>query len=287
MGKQDPRLALERLSDGVRGMLAVQLDPTRRQYASALGAPPSLDVLRLTLAGAAAFWRAPAEARPLLTRAIALDSTFAVARILLAIAEWNLGKSALADSLARVVESGGFRISRFDQGLLTWIRAELDGDRQAAYRAMEEGCCLMPSDGGFQQLGYEFQKLNRPPQSLATLAKVNPASAELEGVSQTGGLQTIAADGSSVPVRIPGIAAYAFEPRWTADGSRILFAVRSGGRGLTDIWTIRPGLDTVASPLVATEMSEQSPSASPDGRWLLFRGDRGTAATAATFVWPL
>ena len=114
-----------------------------------------------------------------------------------------------------------------------------------------------------------------------------PNGKSLVVMSTTGGLFTVGADGSPGPVRIPGITAYAFEPRWTADGSRIVFAVRSGGRGLNDIWTIRPGLDTVASPLVATEMSERTPSASPDGRWLLYRQDRGTSATAATFVRPL
>jgi DNA-binding SARP family transcriptional activator len=61
-----------------------------------------------------------------------------------------------------------------------------------------------------------------------------------------------------------------YNARWSPDGKWLIFqtAVESPGSG--DILAIRPGIDTVPVPVVATRFSEISPALSPDGRWLAY-----------------
>ncbi|GAC1491789.1 MAG: hypothetical protein NVS1B5_16750 [Gemmatimonadaceae bacterium] len=62
----------------------------------------------------------------------------------------------------------------------------------------------------------------------------------------------------------------AFNPSWSPDGKWLIFQTDAGESGSGDILGIRPGLDTVPVPLVATKFSEGSPAISPDARWLAY-----------------
>jgi serine/threonine-protein kinase len=62
-------------------------------------------------------------------------------------------------------------------------------------------------------------------------------------------------------------------PRWSPDGKWLVFQTDPAQPGAGDILGIRPGLDTVAVPLVATKSAELSPAVSPDGRWLAYASD--------------
>jgi WD40 repeat protein len=70
---------------------------------------------------------------------------------------------------------------------------------------------------------------------------------------------------SSFADGVPGI----FTQR--ADGSAKATFRRTPGSG--DILGIRPGIDTLPVPLVATKFGEGSPDVSPDGRWLAYTSD--------------
>ena len=59
-------------------------------------------------------------------------------------------------------------------------------------------------------------------------------------------------------------------PRWSPDGKWLIFATDPGASGSGNILGIRPGVDTVAVPLLATKSAELSPAVSPDGRWLAY-----------------
>jgi Tol biopolymer transport system component len=62
----------------------------------------------------------------------------------------------------------------------------------------------------------------------------------------------------------------AFSPRWSPDGKWLVFRTDRYKPGAGDILGIRPGIDTVAVPLVATSFTESAPAISPNGRWLAY-----------------
>ncbi len=66
-----------------------------------------------------------------------------------------------------------------------------------------------------------------------------------------------------------------FEGAWSPDGRWLLF--RTGGvvgqAGGRDIVGIRPGIDTVPVPVVATPYDEEAIALSPDGRWLAYESN--------------
>ena len=92
-----------------------------------------------------------------------------------------------------------------------------------------------------------------------------------------GGLQRIVernADGSG------GTRAVAtHDPRgvfghtWSSDGVWLVFRTDNQEAGNADIMGIRPGIDTVARPLVTTAGEDLAPAVSPDSRWLAYSSD--------------
>jgi dipeptidyl aminopeptidase/acylaminoacyl peptidase len=67
----------------------------------------------------------------------------------------------------------------------------------------------------------------------------------------------------------------AAEARWSPDGKWLIFVTRFDAVGMGDIVGVRPRVDTVGVPLVATKAIEASPAISPDGRWLAYTSNEG------------
>jgi hypothetical protein len=61
-----------------------------------------------------------------------------------------------------------------------------------------------------------------------------------------------------------------FGPRWSRDGTWLIFQTDASEPGLGDILGVRPGADTTPVPLVATRFTEVAPALSPDDRWLAY-----------------
>jgi tRNA A-37 threonylcarbamoyl transferase component Bud32 len=57
---------------------------------------------------------------------------------------------------------------------------------------------------------------------------------------------------------------------WSPDGRWLLIRTDDQFAGNADILALRPGIDTVPIPLVASEAEELAPTVSPDGRWLAY-----------------
>ena len=57
---------------------------------------------------------------------------------------------------------------------------------------------------------------------------------------------------------------------WSPDGKWLIFRTDDQTAGNADIMGIRPGVDTVARPLIATPAEEISPAVSYDGRWIAY-----------------
>jgi serine/threonine-protein kinase len=94
----------------------------------------------------------------------------------------------------------------------------------------------------------------------------------LIGVVSAGALHKVMADGSAPVTPIGGITSGAVDVRWTPDGERVTYAIRSGSD--RDIMSFRPNSDSAPVALVRTPGLERSPSVSPDGKWLLFQSAR-------------
>ena len=61
------------------------------------------------------------------------------------------------------------------------------------------------------------------------------------------------------------------EALYSPDGTWLILRGGDTDTGFGDIYAVRPGVDSVAVPLVATaEFSEFTPAISPDGRWLAY-----------------
>jgi serine/threonine-protein kinase len=61
-----------------------------------------------------------------------------------------------------------------------------------------------------------------------------------------------------------------FNGGWSPDGKWLIFMTDFAAPGAVDILGIRPGVDTVPIPVVATAFTETSPAISPNGRWLAY-----------------
>ena len=64
---------------------------------------------------------------------------------------------------------------------------------------------------------------------------------------------------------------------WSPDGDWLVLrtsgAVAQRATGDRDVWALRPSVDSLPFPLVATEWAEQGPALSPDGRWLAYSSE--------------
>jgi Tol biopolymer transport system component len=83
-------------------------------------------------------------------------------------------------------------------------------------------------------------------------------------------LWTKRADGSGQAVLQFHDKRNTYGARWSPDGKWLVFVTGTTAPGAGDIVGIRPGIDTVAVPLVATKFTEIAPAISPDGRWLAY-----------------
>ncbi len=89
------------------------------------------------------------------------------------------------------------------------------------------------------------------------------------------------ADGTGSPQPVLEDERSLYQGHWSPDGEWMVFRTSTGGVNPTnpspddDIVGFRPGVDSVAIPLVADpEFSERSPALSPNGRWLAYSSDR-------------
>jgi eukaryotic-like serine/threonine-protein kinase len=87
------------------------------------------------------------------------------------------------------------------------------------------------------------------------------------------GLWTQRADGSAKAALQAREKRGAVGPRWSRDGKWLVFCTDKRQPGAGDILGIRPNVDTLPIPLVATRFTEGAPDISPDGRWLTYTSD--------------
>ena len=60
---------------------------------------------------------------------------------------------------------------------------------------------------------------------------------------------------------------------WSPDGTWLVLRTDNTQAGNGDILAIRPGVDTIARPVITTPAQDLAPAVSPDGRWIAYSSD--------------
>lgn len=82
------------------------------------------------------------------------------------------------------------------------------------------------------------------------------------------------ADGGGTAERVLNSETAINEAFYSQDGAWLIFREGATAVGVGDIYAIRPGVDSAAVELSATEFTEYSPALSPDDRWLAYVSDQ-------------
>jgi Tol biopolymer transport system component len=166
-----------------------------------------------------------------------------------------------------------FRFTSFGSNA-GWVLSP-DGTRLAIGLATEAGDDIWVKqlpNGPVSRVSYDGAAEYRPrwmPDGRSLMFGSNRA-----GVG-TGGLYVRSADGTGTDSLILRAATGVFEGVWSPDRTWLLF--RTGGTvgqtGGRDIQGMRPGIDTVPVPVIATPYDEEAIALSPDGRWLAYESN--------------
>ena len=160
-----------------------------------------------------------------------------------------------------------------------WTVAAVSGNTSLALSA--DGARLAMSIGD-QENTYDLwvKQLDTGPLSRVTFEGTNnrravwsPDGQSLTFVSNRAGqsdLWTKPADGTGAAEVVLDRELTLHEVLYSPDGTWLVFREETGTDVDDDIYAIRPGVDSVAFALAATEFSERSPALSPDGRWLAY-----------------
>jgi DNA-binding SARP family transcriptional activator/TolB-like protein len=158
------------------------LSDERDTHVRMVRAPPPYDAYHAYVSGFESFVsRDVAEALRHFERAVAADSTFALASVGAAIMHANLGRWAAADSIAGRLQAVRDELGPMELATLDMLRGWLRGDDHAAYEATRRQALLAPGSIGEYQVAEQARRLNRPGESIRVLTDMGPERGELRG----------------------------------------------------------------------------------------------------------
>lgn len=170
-----PADLIERLRQRTLGALAPLLDPRLAAHMQASGLPPSFEAWRAYAEGMESFldgdWGASIEH---FQRATALDTTFLLPVLNTAIASYNSGAFAMADSISRELDGSRERLTPYERALLEMVEAWLGDDSVARYEAAKRAAELAPGAMPSVQTGKEANRLGRPREAIRILGEIDP-----------------------------------------------------------------------------------------------------------------
>ncbi|UCG87845.1 MAG: protein kinase, partial [Gemmatimonadota bacterium] len=180
---QSPDDAIEPMMQRVMGLLAISFDERLATAARGVSEPPTLEAyqafdegLRLYLVSAH-----DANAIPHFYRAFALDTSFVIPLFYATLVHNNNGQWTAADSLVDIVERFRNRLSAYDRHWLDYLRAGVEGDNQAALRAIRRAAELAPGSKAVYNRARQALYNNRPQEALDALLTLGPERGPMRG----------------------------------------------------------------------------------------------------------
>ncbi len=178
----DPRAALTTLRDQIMVVAAEAVDPRLGASASAAAGPPRYEAYAEFITGVGIWYdgRNGRDALPHFTRAIALDSTFALPLIWSAWVHQTFGQCDSTEAIA--ARLGALRLSRLEQIQIDRQMARCRGDLESAYRLGHVLADARPQSEVWQeQLARDALNFHRPREASLILERLHPDEGALRG----------------------------------------------------------------------------------------------------------
>ncbi|HET8648655.1 MAG TPA: BTAD domain-containing putative transcriptional regulator [Gemmatimonadales bacterium] len=177
-----PLMGIELLRRRLLAALAPLLDPRLVAEGRVSSQPPSYEAYRAYAEGMEAMiaskWR---ESITHFEEAVALDSSYLLPSLLIAVAHENLREHAQADSIARVLDRSRDRLGAYDRALLDMVKAWLGGSPIARYTTARRAAAIAPGSLPNVQWGIEALRLNHPHEAITILSAIDPTRGEVRG----------------------------------------------------------------------------------------------------------
>jgi DNA-binding SARP family transcriptional activator len=178
----DPTRALEQLRERTVGALGLLFNARLTGMNQNASRPPAYSAYKAFVEGldlhVAYHWQ---EALQKYRDALTIDSTFGSPVVWSALAYWSLDDYAGCDSMLRIAERIGDRLSPFDSLLAANQRGELRGDYPAALVAAREMTRVTSGSEGYILVGQEALRLNRPHEAIEAFKHADPDRGWIKG----------------------------------------------------------------------------------------------------------
>jgi tetratricopeptide (TPR) repeat protein len=160
----------------VMAFAALRFDESLSDWADAVGEPPTYDAYQAFSEGQSRQWSGEyEEAEREYRRASQLAPTWAQPRIRLVVVLSNRQRPFEADSVLRVLEGFGERLTPYERAAVMARRARLQGDRVAYYRYVRRAGALAPrSPDEFNVAVGAWRLRNRPAEAVEVLEAIDP-----------------------------------------------------------------------------------------------------------------
>ena len=177
-----PLNAVEKLRQRVMAALATLFDSRINRWAVTASQPPTFDAYQEFIAGLDRFAQLDARgAYQHFERAAAMDTTFKLALIFAANSHMNVGEFAVAESLARKVQSHPEGLAPLDRAYLAWVLAACRGETEMAYQSARAMVDLAPGSDAIYLLTEGALESNRPREALNAVRELDPDRGFLRG----------------------------------------------------------------------------------------------------------
>ncbi len=161
----------------VMAFLAIRYEDLFDWAPGAIGEPPTFEAYEAFDQGRREQIRLGGSQQAILhyRRAFELDSSWAQPLLRMSSALWGLGRFAEHDSVVRILENFGDRLTPYDRAEVQFQRAVTDGDRDRMLMALRRGAELAPHSPAAHNLAWALlYYANRPREAIDVLLSFGP-----------------------------------------------------------------------------------------------------------------